>query len=333
MNSTKRTSGQSRLRAFLRHNTGQVIVSILVALLLGGATFTANQAAGKWQSATREEVKWSTAALETLRFVYTDEAPEAYSIASSQNRADVLEKFTYPGDTGPIEAEAATARETAAQEIFGLKGSNALIAEKYLLPGGGYDIARRLGDERKADPLSINSATDDMAEGDRLNAIAQAQALACVPIVLIWVAGQAAVNVVRRRRRSISLQPQADDVGIVPQPWIAKPHRKKLTSAALTAWILLTLMPVAGLAVSTAGQRSDAESSRRAVRLSTDLLASSAQATRVAQQLVIKNDLFIAALRGNCSPIPPRRSSGKPRRRFPAGGRGSDWSWGEYPPR
>ena len=294
--------GETSVLDFLRRNanSGQVIVSIVVALLLGAATVTAGLAASAWQSATREEIKWSATAIEDVRFVFLDEAPDAFAIAESRNRATELEAYVanagrQPDDAGEdldrVVAEAQAARETMEQTIFALEGHNSLIDAVYDLPGGGYDVPGRLGAEREGE-ADQTLAADLLVEGDRLNVVAQVLALLCVPVVILWVLGQATAHTVGRSRRPATA---SDEVDLMPQPWLAAPRRRWLASASLAAWILLTLMPVATLAMSAAAQRADADSSRLAVSTTTGLAASNLQASLSSNQAKAMTHLFFAA--------------------------------------
>lgn len=298
------------LRSVVRQhsNSGQVVVASLVALLLGAATFIAGLAAEKWQEGSKEELRWSMATLETLRFVYNGEAPHAFSIAEAVNRADAMENFKGQDPGGVISFEARTAREFAQQRFHGLNGTNALVDEQYSLPGGGFAIAKRLGDLRKEDPLANNLADAKMSEGDRLTEVANILALLCAPIVLVWVALQALANA-RRNRTFGSPRPLSDDVGIMPQPWAAQPRRRKLTAAALAAWILLTLMPAAVLHMSAAGERAGAESQRLATSVTTSALASNIYTTYALQAKLMGTDMALDGLARQFTALDPRDTS------------------------
>ncbi|MGC5172515.1 hypothetical protein ACLQ2Q_17910 [Microbacterium sp. DT81.1] len=276
-------------------------MSIIVAVLLGAATVTAGLAAGAWEGATREEIKWSAAAIEDVRFVYLDEAPDAFNIAAYRNRSTVLETYladadaprdAVGGDLDRVAADARAAQETVEQTIFAREGHNRLIGEVYELPTGGYDIPRRLGAEREGE-AEQSDAADLLQEGDRLNALAQALALLCVPIVILWVLVQAAAHTVGRSPGST---PPPEEVDLMPQPWLAAREVRGLAYASLTAWILLTLMPVVTLGMSAGGQRADADASRLAVAATTGLAAGNLQASLASNQAIASTHLSFAAL-------------------------------------
>ncbi|EMY35857.1 hypothetical protein D477_002196 [Arthrobacter crystallopoietes BAB-32] len=260
-------------------------MTVVVALLLAAATYAANKAAGEWQSATTEEIRWSAASLEQLRFVYLDEAPDAFTIARWESRADVLDERSAGGRSPLLEAEAKTARASAEQKIFGLKGTNALIAERYRLPGGGFDVVRRLADlQRQEANDSAVSGPVLMAKGDRYRTIALGLALACIPVVVTWFLLQPLTRKRRPDGRPDSTPPILHDAGLLPHPWTAPQHTRGLTAVALVAWTLVTLIPVGSLFIATAGQRSDAEAMRIAVTISTYLQASNLHQSQASLQ-------------------------------------------------
>ena len=290
---------------FLRRNAnaGHVAVSIVVAILLGAATITAGFAAEAWQSATREEIKWSAAAIEDVRYVYLDLAPDAFAIAESRNRADQLENYAAGTDLDfftsldRVFSEARAAQRTAEETAFALAESNSLLDAAYVLPEGGYDIPTHLGAVR-AETVVQASAQNLLDLGDRLNVLTQVLALLCVPIVLLWVFVQAVAHTLDRSRDTDPVaedQPDHETVDIMPQPWFVSAPLRGLAYASLTAWILLTLMPVAILGMSAAAQRADADSSRLAVSTTTGLTASSLQFSLAATQLKKSSQLSFGA--------------------------------------
>jgi hypothetical protein len=285
--------------------SGQVLVSILVVLLLGGAALAADKASGNWGAATANEIRWSAAALEDLRSVYTEEAPEAFYAAFEQHRADLMANFG-AGDSALLDAEAATATRTAQDFVFALGDTNPLVADEYALPGGGYDVARRLGDVRQATSARIGLDVPQLlARGDQWSRVVSGLVWGCVVLVLLWVAAQAAAHLSRRGRglgragatthapRSSEDQdpdPEQDpdrdpdasqelDLDLIPEPWLEQPRDRVLATAGLVAWIVLTLLPAITLTMSSEAARAGADSSRYAVAVSTDISASNVQST------------------------------------------------------
>jgi hypothetical protein len=61
--------------------------AIVTALLGGWAAWLSAQADGEWQTALRQELKWSAATVEDIRFVYTDQAPDIFGIDLANARA------------------------------------------------------------------------------------------------------------------------------------------------------------------------------------------------------------------------------------------------------
>lgn len=276
---------------------GQLLVTVVVALLLGGATYAANQAADKWQQSTSEEIKWSASALEQLRFVYLDEAADAALIARWENRAAVLSGLAADSGAGLLSAEAETARQTAEQKVLGLGGANSLVAEKYRLPGGGFDVVRRLADLRQQETgTAAESARSLLNDGDRLSFGATVLTSSAVLSVLGWLFFQAVVYARKRGRRVAAEAPATDSGGLVPHPWTAPQRRRRLTAIALVGWTLVTLIPAGVLYVSGAGQRAGAEAARTAVTISTYIQASNLYSSQAILQQRIAIDQAQAGL-------------------------------------
>jgi hypothetical protein len=276
---------------------GQLLVTVVVALLLGGATYSANQAADSWQKSTTEEIKWSARALEQLRFVYLDEASDAALIARWENRAAVLGDLAATGAAGLLSAEAETARKIAEQKVFGLSGTNSLVAEKFRLPGGGFDVVRRLAELRQQETgVAAASAPTLMDDGDRLSLVAAVLTSSAVLSVLGWLLFQGVVYA-RKSGRRVAAEPSApDNAGLVPHPWTAPQRSRRLTAIALAGWTLVTLIPAGGLYVSAAGQRSGADAARMAVTISTYIQASNLYSSQALLQHRIAIDQAQAGL-------------------------------------
>jgi hypothetical protein len=273
------------------------MVTVVVAIMLGGATYAANEAADRWQESTTEEIRWSASALEQMRFVYLDEAADAALIARWENRAAVLGEFTAAGGAGLLSAEAETARQTAEQKVFGLSGANSLVAERFRLAGGGFDVVRRLAElgqeERGPAGKSVPELMDD---GDRSRLVAMVLTLASVAAVLGWLLFQGVTHARKQGQRGVAEPPATDSAGLVPHPWTAPQRNKKLTAVALAGWVLVTLIPAGALYVSGAGQRSGAEAARTAVTISTYIQASSMYTSQAALQRRIAIDQAQAGL-------------------------------------
>lgn len=276
---------------------GQLLVTVLVALLLGGATYAANQATDDWQQSTTEEIKWSASALEQLRFVYLDEAADAALIARWENRAVVLREHAVNGGAGLLSAEAEAARRTAEQKVLGLNGANSLVAEKFRLPGGGFDVVRRLAELRQQETgAATESARSLLDDGDRSSFVATVLTSAAVLSVLGWLLFQGVLYTRESGRRVAAEPPATDSAGLVPHPWTAPQRSRRLTAIALAGWTLVTLVPAGALYVAGAGQRSGAEAARMAVTISTYIQASNLYSSQAIQQQMIAIDQAQAGL-------------------------------------
>ena len=77
-----------------------------------------------------------------------------------------------------------------------------------------------------------------------------------------------------RNAQSTAGAPLADSVDLIPNPWTAKPHHRVVTAIALLAWVIVAIAPIAQLRLSLASQRSGAEASAAAVRITGDIQTS-----------------------------------------------------------
>jgi hypothetical protein len=241
-------------------NLVQAGVTVLVAVALALAALIAGSAGGKWHAAVTDQTKWSAAVIEDLRHVYLDEAPPALEFGLATVRAEEFDR----GDA-----------ETEREALFAFKSTgtgNDLIEGSYELPGGGYEVGRRLADVRaqnrnlvELDPEATFSA------GDRRNRVAILLLLATVPLVLAFVA----VDLVLRRHRPPSpSHPHGEsDGGLVPRPW-ANTDARLWTSVALGAWLIVALLPAAQTHFGGKAQRESARAAITASQVTTMLHAS-----------------------------------------------------------
>jgi hypothetical protein len=259
--------------ARIRPNPAQVVVSVLVAVLLALATWSADLAAGDWRSAARDETKASATTNETVRYVYADEAPVALGLTLALIRADELDRAAaaYPG--GPATVEVATIRKAAAERSNALKtaADPGLLGKRYELPDHAFAINRRLGD-LLADSADLRAHPGvAMAAGDRLARVSRV--LLVVPILL--VGGFVGVRALGYRRQPGSgRRVGEEDVGLIPQPWSEPSPVRVVSSTALVAWVLLTVLTSTQLALSSAAARADATSARLATSVAATILAS-----------------------------------------------------------
>jgi hypothetical protein len=269
-------------------NLAQTAVTIIVAVLTGASALLASQASDAWNRSVRDDVKRSAALLEDVRFVYGDEGPRAFDLAVQDARA------TAGGGPG-----AATARQVA----FSLHQAHAgrggiLDGTRYLAPGRGYDLPRRLADVRAQRPaltaLDPGTARD---EGDRRSRTAQLVAGAAVPLVALYLAVDLALRA-RQRRRDRGGASAEEDVGLAPRPW-SRPTASRLGAAvALGAWLVVVLVPAVQLRVDSQESRAQALASTRATDTATAIAASGAAASFRTDSVTRARQLGARALGG-----------------------------------
>jgi hypothetical protein len=173
--------------------------SLAVALLLAAAAVAAavvgfrvasisGEASGRWQSAVRLEVKRSTSAQETVRYLYNVEVPLAITIMRARLILAELEKI--PVAKGPAYTAVAIEISVQTEVLKALEPSSDLTKEAYALDGGGVDLGKRLADLRAQIPDTLKIDPDaTAAPGDALAAKAVRMSLALVLFGLVGLLG------------------------------------------------------------------------------------------------------------------------------------------------
>ena len=240
-------------------NLAQTFVTVAVAIAAALAALESASAADSWQASVRAEIRASAALLEDVRFVYGDEAPVGLEIALLEMGARSLEE--------PY----AEADRQAALALKGAADPGHLVGGGYDLATGGYDVARRLADERAKRPeLTRLNPDDHRVEGDRHGRRALLIVALTIPLVLVYAAVDA---VLRRRAARGGPEPPGtvDEVGLVPRPWSVPGRRRFGAAVALTAWLVVTLVPTLQIAFANQEAKNGALASRTAVDVSTAL--------------------------------------------------------------
>ena len=261
----------TRVRQWVTANRLQVTVTVLLAVLLGAATWSSAKASGYWQQATRQDGRSSALRAESVRFVYQSELPLAIGIAEARVRRDALR------DLGATDAEVVGELAAADQLVGQLEqateqSSNGLAqGDTYVTSDGGYDVARRLGDKLREDQVTaydLSSAT--MRVGDWWARRARGWALLALAVTAAYVVASA----VRSRRRRREPPPDSSDVGLVPTPWTEPRPERAVAALALAAWLALPLLTAQQLSLSMDSARAAAESSRLITDLSGSTIVS-----------------------------------------------------------
>jgi hypothetical protein len=177
----------------------------LAALFAGAvgarASLVASGASGHWQQAVRQEVKAAAAAVEDIRFVYGDEASQAFRAVEAAFRA---EEYRLAAEQQEGLARSILLAEAAAQDqLREILISTSEVAKdpRYAREDGSYDLGLRLRDQRNRYPDLVAIRPDDpQAAGDRLAKQAIGETAVTIPIALTFLFGSLAQGFRSRRR-------------------------------------------------------------------------------------------------------------------------------------
>jgi hypothetical protein len=175
--------------------------ALTAAILAARASFLSNDATGLWQQSLREEVKSGAAVVETIRFLYDDEARATFRYAIAKIREEEFRKAA-DGRTGPTRDALLFEAEVQAQVVPILRSSWELANDpRYARPDGGYDVLLRLADSRAQDPDLVALDPDArQTQGDRPAAKAVATMAATLPVGIAFLLGAFAQAFIRWRR-------------------------------------------------------------------------------------------------------------------------------------
>jgi len=174
----------------------------------------AGEASGHWQSAVRLEVKRSTGAQETVRYLYDTEIPLAVTILRARL---VLEELTAtPASQGGSDPAVIIAESVEAEVLKALEPSSDLTKVAYALAGGGVDLGKRLADLRAQASATVAVDPESaQGPGDASAARADRMAVALIPFGITGFFGVTAHAFDRRRRPLLTLGGAALVAGIV----------------------------------------------------------------------------------------------------------------------
>ncbi|MFG3438423.1 hypothetical protein ACGF0J_14360 [Nonomuraea sp. NPDC047897] len=268
-------------------NLLQLVIALLTALPVLAGALLSSQASDDWQQALRDDIKRSAAALEDIRFVYTDEARPAFRIAMGEVRA---EELRLEGAGAAARFEAGAEAQTAAQLRFAERGKGTLVdGNRYQAPDHSFDLPRRLADIRARHPGLVRLDPDAAQRaGDETGGRAFLLSCLVFPLVAGYLLLQ--VRIVRRRTQ----RRRARDAALIPEP-IRQDARRVSVSVALLAWLTVVLVAPFQLLANNTEQREHALSARHANRLSATIEASGivasfgADARRVARELGVRS--------------------------------------------
>ena len=210
--------------------------------------------------------------VESTRFVYQSELPLATGLAQAQVRRDALRDLG-AGTDAEVVGELAAADQLVAQlQQSSEQTTNGLAnGSSYATPGGGYDVARRLGDVLRDDQVTAyDQSAATMRVGDWWARRARGWAL----LALVVTAAYLVLSAVRSRRRRRELMKDPPDVGLVPTPWTEARTGRAVAALALAAWLALPVLTAEQLGFSMDSARSAASSSRLISELSGSTIVS-----------------------------------------------------------
>jgi hypothetical protein len=182
------------------------LAALFAAILGARASLLSGNASGYWQQAVRQEIKAAAAAVEDVRFVYGDEAPQAFqaieaSIRAEEYRAAAAQRS---GVARSVLLAAASAQDQLRDVIVGT--SDIAKDLRYRRDDGTYDLGLRLKDVRnKNTDLVTIHPEDPQAAGDRAARQAFNETAATIPVALTFLFGALAQGFRSRRRVLLSL--------------------------------------------------------------------------------------------------------------------------------
>lgn len=197
-------------------------VAALFAAAVGTrASLLGSDASAHRQQAVRQEVKAAAAVVEDLRFVYGDEASQAYRAIEAAIRA---EEYRAAADQQTGFARSVLLAEAAAQDQLReiLVGASEIAKDpKYARDDGSYDLGLRLRDMRDRYPDLVALRPDDpQAVGDRLARQAISETAVSIPVALTFLFGALAQGFRGRRRLFMALGTVALVAGLVGAAFI-----------------------------------------------------------------------------------------------------------------
>jgi len=184
-----------------------LVAAIATAVLPFLAAWLSARADGGWQRALRQELTRSTAMIEDVRFVYTDQAPDVFRVDLADARVAALRRVAAerPGLPGAVaNAEARVELDLAfrTRQRLGLRPDQ---ERGYRRPDGSFDLGRRLADVRNLHPRLVRVDPEPQQEaGDRAGRQAGWVAVATVPVAAAFIMAAVAYWEGTRRRPSPS---------------------------------------------------------------------------------------------------------------------------------
>jgi hypothetical protein len=139
------------------------VAAVIAALIGARAALLGDSGSDTWHKSIREDVRRDAGIVEVSRFVYSEDAPAALQLRAAQIRGDEAKREAR-GESDPIRAVLEV--EAAGQEGLAntvRQASDTADDPKYS-KGEGYDVLKRLADERAEDPGLVAADPDATEE-------------------------------------------------------------------------------------------------------------------------------------------------------------------------
>jgi len=128
------------------------VAAVLAAAIGARAALLADEGSDTWHGAVRADVKAGAAVVEDSRFVYGEEAAQAFQLTEAKLRARELRKEASDrsGEAKALLEAQAKEQDQLAQTLS--QSSSVAGDPRYAARDGGFDAVRRLADRRAKNP-------------------------------------------------------------------------------------------------------------------------------------------------------------------------------------
>jgi hypothetical protein len=179
------------------------LAAVVAAVLGFRAAILGDSGSDTFHGAIREDVKRGSGIVEDARFLYSEEAPAALEVASHRIQAEETQEAAKEAD-----AEVRELVQTEANKHEGILGvlfeASAIASDRRYASGDGYDVVKRLVDNRNENPdlvaLDPDSTEDLGVERSRKATMLVA---ATIPAGLAFLFGALAQGFPARRRQLV----------------------------------------------------------------------------------------------------------------------------------
>jgi hypothetical protein len=175
--------------------------AVLGAIIGIRAALVDNNGGDNLDRSVRQDVKRGAAVVESIRFVYAEEAAAAVQVAEARIRARDLRRAAQ-GKPGPVADYLRSEAAAQDQLVKSLEPTHPITSNpKYRKPDGSYDVPLRLADERAERPDLLH-VDPDATEQVGLDSAQSATLLraATIPLAVAFMFGALTEGFPSRRR-------------------------------------------------------------------------------------------------------------------------------------